>query len=656
MRNTKTVASRLVAFLLVFCMSLSLVAFSAFAENTDSVVANVAPSDAVGDCVIPDGTTAIADNAFENCTGLTSIVIPASVKSIGSYAFRGCTALERVVFKGDLEQVGIMAFNDTAWYKNYPTDYVYASSPSGFNLLVGYKGNAENVTLPISTSIIGSGAFFGNTTIKSIVIPVRTSVIGDFAFYGCENLSSVTVKGAISNCGYQAFENTAWLNDYAGEFVIFGTLLVKYNGNKDLVLIPNTVTRISSYAFEGCKDVTSVRVPLSVKEIGENAFYLFNDGGNNKFAEIYCWKDSYIDSYAKAHGLKIASYLNYPGDVDANGMVQTNDSRTTLRYVAKLDRNFDDAALLAADIDCDGKITSRDSRFILRMALRLSEYTAEDLLYMPSTDFEILMAYTEAVRLAAVKEAGYKLTEFQSIDDVKIGSSWIRTVLNNPFKTELTKEKKAKAQEISSDTVEALEKLYTCNLTQNGLIKEAKCVFSDSDKYYITIVLNDEVDVEGTDSLTSHMFPVVAREDMDKILNEKEGAWYHARNTDFNYNITYTNCTLNAIVDIKTGNVEDIEMKMGYKFDVWGQIMLTKIYNSADKNNPVGVATRTDTVKYNDFDYIVKDITPTTTEPIETNYTDDEKDPVTVPTTQGSSIDASGILDTLKGLLGGLLG
>lgn len=648
MRNTKTSASRLVAFLLVFCMAFSCVGVSAFAAEGDSVVSAVDPSSAVGKVVIPDGTAAISDNAFEGCIGLTSIEIPASVKTIGAYAFKGCENLETVVFKGNLDDVGIMAFNDTAWYKNYPTDFVYASSPAGFNLLVGYKGNAEELKLPVSTSVIADGAFFGNTTLKSIVIPVRTSAIGDFAFYGCENLESVTVKGSLIDCGYQAFENTSWLKNYAGEFVIFGTTLVKYNGDKDLVLIPNTVTKISSYAFSDCKTVTTVRVPLSVKEIGANAFYLFNDNGNNKYAEIYCWKDSYADTYAKNSGLTVASYLSYPGDIDGNGKVMSSDARIALRYAIKLDRSLDESQVLIADINADGKINSADARFILRIALKLSEYTAEDLLYKPSTDFEILMAYTEAVRLAYIKEAGYSLKEYQSIDDVKIGPSWIKTVLNNPFKTELTKEKKAKAQNISSDTVAALEKLYVCDLTQNGIIKEATCRLSDSDKYYITIVLNDEVDVEGTDSLTSHMFPVVAREDMNNLLETKEKTWYNARNTDFNYKITYTNCTLNAIVDVASGNIEDIEMKMGYKFDVWGQIMLTKI-------NDGSTATRTDTVLYNDFDYTVKGFEPSSSDEATNppDMTDDGKNPVTVPTTKEDK--GADILDTLKNLIGGLI-
>ena len=40
--------------------------------------------------VIKDGITGIADNAFSDCYGLTSITIPNSVMSIGGSAFSGC--------------------------------------------------------------------------------------------------------------------------------------------------------------------------------------------------------------------------------------------------------------------------------------------------------------------------------------------------------------------------------------------------------------------------------------------------------------------------------------------------------------------------------------------------------------------------------------
>lgn len=46
---------------------------------------------------IPDGVTSIEKNAFKDCSGLTSITIPSGVTSIGRDAFRSCTGLASIV-------------------------------------------------------------------------------------------------------------------------------------------------------------------------------------------------------------------------------------------------------------------------------------------------------------------------------------------------------------------------------------------------------------------------------------------------------------------------------------------------------------------------------------------------------------------------------
>ena len=49
--------------------------------------------------IIPNSVTAVGHFAFQDCSGLTSIVFPNSVTSIGSYAFRGCNGLTTIVSK-----------------------------------------------------------------------------------------------------------------------------------------------------------------------------------------------------------------------------------------------------------------------------------------------------------------------------------------------------------------------------------------------------------------------------------------------------------------------------------------------------------------------------------------------------------------------------
>lgn len=44
---------------------------------------------------IPEGYTAIGQDAFYMCTGLTSVTIPEGVTTIGDYAFYGCAEIGR---------------------------------------------------------------------------------------------------------------------------------------------------------------------------------------------------------------------------------------------------------------------------------------------------------------------------------------------------------------------------------------------------------------------------------------------------------------------------------------------------------------------------------------------------------------------------------
>ena len=57
------------------------------------------------------------------------------------------------------------------------------------------------------------------------------------------------------------------------DFVMNGTVLVKYNGSAASVTIPESVTSIGDLAFGGCTSLTSITIPSSVTSIRGGAFY-----------------------------------------------------------------------------------------------------------------------------------------------------------------------------------------------------------------------------------------------------------------------------------------------------------------------------------------------------------------------------------------------
>ncbi|MBO5925354.1 MAG: leucine-rich repeat protein, partial [Clostridia bacterium] len=54
----------------------------------------------------------IGDDAFLNCSSLTSVVIGDSVTSIGNFAFAGCSELTSIVIPNSVTSIGYKAFED----------------------------------------------------------------------------------------------------------------------------------------------------------------------------------------------------------------------------------------------------------------------------------------------------------------------------------------------------------------------------------------------------------------------------------------------------------------------------------------------------------------------------------------------------------------
>ena len=146
-----------------------------------------------------------------------------------------------------------------------------------------------SVTIGNSVTSIGSSAFWHCSGLTSLTIPNSVTSIGSSAFRYCSGLTSVTIGNSVTSIGSYAFEYcsgltsvhisdiAAWCNidfgsNYSNPLEFAHHLYLNGEEVKDLV-IPNSVTSIGGYAFEGCSGLISVTIPNSVTSIGEWAFF-----------------------------------------------------------------------------------------------------------------------------------------------------------------------------------------------------------------------------------------------------------------------------------------------------------------------------------------------------------------------------------------------
>ena len=248
-----------------------------FFGNTVSVTHGNIDNSYSGAVSIPNSVTyggrtysvsTIGDDAFRNCSSLTSVNMGNSVMNIGNYAFGNCSGLTRVSLSVYLNLIGQGAFSGC-----------YSLS---------------NVNIPNSVTYIGEYAFEDCGSLTSVNIPNSLTKIYDFTFYGCTSLKQITIPKSITSIGFYAFghgglTDLIWnarnctihsdMGTSTIERVTIGdevTVLPNnfVSGSKiTSVNIPNSVKEIGWQAFSGCRCLSSITLPNSLISIGDFAFY-----------------------------------------------------------------------------------------------------------------------------------------------------------------------------------------------------------------------------------------------------------------------------------------------------------------------------------------------------------------------------------------------
>ncbi len=185
--------------------------------------------------------------SFDGNEKLQSVTVPSTVKRIVEQAFDDCTALSTVKLSNGLEEIGVAAFKNCT--------------------------KLESLTIPGSVKVIESSAFKGSG-LTSFIMPDSVTDLGDYVFSGCKSLASATLSKNIKEIGYDLFDSCESLRTVQ---IPNGVTAIRSGAfscchELEAVNIPNGVKTIESYAFEECYKLKSIQIPDSVTTIGEYAF------------------------------------------------------------------------------------------------------------------------------------------------------------------------------------------------------------------------------------------------------------------------------------------------------------------------------------------------------------------------------------------------
>ena len=149
----------------------------------------------------------------------------------------------------------------------------------GGYIVSGYTGDKTEIIIPSKydgQSVVGIGknAFYNNQELKAVKLPNTITYIESGAFYSCYDLESINLPKSVERIEAGAFEGCEFINyeRVGGCNYIDGWLISLYDKDQTTIDVRDGTTGIYGYAFFENKKIKEVKLPDTLKYIGEKAF------------------------------------------------------------------------------------------------------------------------------------------------------------------------------------------------------------------------------------------------------------------------------------------------------------------------------------------------------------------------------------------------
>lgn len=328
--------------------------------------------------------------------------------SIPWYLWRSDGSIENVVIKD-----GVTALGNYLLYQVRTASIIL---PDTLKQIRSYSlGNTLAVTdwyIPFGVTSIGSNAFYGCSTMKSITLPDTLLSIGSKAFYNCISLESISIPYSVSTIGSNAFYQCTSLKN-----------AVFQSATSDV--------SISSNCFLGCSSLKNITVPMNAS-VGAKFFGFANSSTKYTDVRMTVYSGSSGQTYADTNGFAytVADVTNTECGVEYKNTYDDNNVNRTFDYSFTADSsivynfytrgNCDVSAVLKDSagniVASNDDISNTDKNFIVSQKLEKGREYILTVSSYKSTGTYSLWIYPQAINAVNVK-GGLKFNAADSIDN-----------------------------------------------------------------------------------------------------------------------------------------------------------------------------------------------------------------------------------------------